>query len=164
MNTAVYEQMVSRKNLRWQTVLRVVVVEGLTLAGLLGLFSGELIVLVAALLLGVLAWYFLFPLFRVEYEYTLVGHDLQIDVIYGEKRRKKVISIDLSKNRIVPGTPEKTAKQEKPGRLYDATSGMGEGGIVEIRLSGEYRYEKVWIEPDETLSEMIRPWIRGLQI
>ncbi len=157
MDTDMYEQLISRRNLRWQTVLRIVLVEGLTLVGLLGLFSGEMVVLGAAILLGVLAWYFLFPLFRVEYEYILVGRDLTIDVIYGQRRRKTVAVMDLSKVEVAPGTPEKG----RMGQFYDATSGNGGGNTLEIRLPRGHRIQKIWIEPDERLAGMMAHWIRA---
>ena len=51
-------------------------------------FIGSLAVLVT-ILLGVLIYYFVFPKLDVEYEYTLLNHDLEIDAIYSNQKKRK---------------------------------------------------------------------------
>ena len=47
-----------------------------------------LLAFVIAVILAMLAYYFVFPRLSVEYEYILLNHDLQIDIIYNRAKRK----------------------------------------------------------------------------
>ena len=53
------------------------------------------ILLLAAVVLGAVAWFFIFPLFHVEYEYLIVNKELDIDAIYAQQKRKTVAKYDL---------------------------------------------------------------------
>ena len=41
---------------------------------------------VIAVILAVVAYYFIFPKLNVEYEYIILNHDLQIDAIYNKAK------------------------------------------------------------------------------
>ena len=43
-----------------------------------------------AVILAVIAYYFIFPKLNVEYEYIILNHDLQIDAIYNKAKRKRL--------------------------------------------------------------------------
>ncbi len=43
---------------------------------------------------GALVWY-LWRFVNVEYEYTILGSEMDVDVIYGQKQRKTLCSLDL---------------------------------------------------------------------
>lgn len=43
---------------------------------------------------GALVWY-LWRFVSLEYEYTILGHEMDVDVIYGQKQRKTLCSVDL---------------------------------------------------------------------
>lgn len=49
---------------------------------------GFLSFLIAVLIL-MIAFYFIFPKLNVEYEYMILNHDLQIDAIYNKSKRKQ---------------------------------------------------------------------------
>lgn len=91
MNDALYEQLVTRKSRPMDLVIRILCIAALVVVLCGGmLFIGSLAVLVT-ILLGVLIYYFVFPKLDVEYEYTLLNHDLEIDAIYSKSKRKKLI-------------------------------------------------------------------------
>ena len=90
MNDALYEQLVTRKSRPMDLVIRILCIAALVVVLCGGmLFIGSLAVLVT-ILLGVLIYYFVFPKLDVEYEYTLLNHDLEIDAIYSKSKRKKL--------------------------------------------------------------------------
>ena len=88
MNDALYEQLVTRKSRPMDLVIRILCIAALVVVLCGGmLFIGSLAVLVT-ILLGVLIYYFVFPKLDVEYEYTLLNHDLEIDAIYSKSKRR----------------------------------------------------------------------------
>lgn len=71
---------------------------GLIAGVIVGLAGGVMItpvLLLAAIAFGVGIWYF-FPRFNVEYEYLIVNKDLDVDIIYSQKKRKKGAEFDLN--------------------------------------------------------------------
>ena len=69
------------------------------IAGILLLAAGGILItpilLLAAIILGVVSWFFIFPLFHVEYEYLILNRELDIDAIYSQQKRKTVAKYDL---------------------------------------------------------------------
>lgn len=55
------------------------------------------VLLLAAFVLGAVSWFFIFPLFQVEYEYLILNKELDIDAIYSQQKRKKVAQYDLER-------------------------------------------------------------------
>ena len=99
MNDALYEQLVTRKSRPMDLVIRILCIAALVVVLCGGmLFIGSLAVLVT-ILLGVLIYYFVFPKLDVEYEYTLLNHDLEIDAIYSKSKRKKLMTLDIQQLR-----------------------------------------------------------------
>ena len=89
MNDALCEHIVARKSKPMDFVIRIliiVVIVAIAIGGMpfLGFFAFAL-----AAVLALLAYYFAFPLLNVEYEYSLLNHDPDIDAIYS-KREKKI--------------------------------------------------------------------------
>lgn len=101
MNDALYEQLVTRKSRPMGIVIRILCIAALVVVLCGGmLFIGSLAVLVT-ILLGVLIYYFVFPKLDVEYEYTLLNHDLEIDAIYSKSKRKKLMTLDIQQAEII---------------------------------------------------------------
>lgn len=99
MNDALYEQLVTRKSRPMDLVIRILCIAALVVVLCGGmLFIGSLAALVT-ILLGVLIYYFVFPKLDVEYEYTLLNHDLEIDAIYSKSKRKKLMTLDIQQLR-----------------------------------------------------------------
>ena len=87
MNDALCEHIVARKSKPMDFVIRIliiVVIVAIAIGGMpfLGFFAFAL-----AAVLALLAYYFAFPLLNVEYEYSLLNHDLEIDAIYSKEKR-----------------------------------------------------------------------------
>ena len=101
MNDALCEHIVARKSKPMDFVIRVliiVVIVAIAIGGMpfLGFFAFAL-----AAILALLAYYFAFPLLNVEYEYSLLNHDLDIDAIYSKEKRKSKINLDIQNAEII---------------------------------------------------------------
>mgnify|MGYP000659420879 CR=1 FL=1 len=63
--------------------------------------SGRFSVILIAVLILMIAFYFIFQSFNVEYEYMILNHDLQIDAIYNKSKRKHMLSFDIQSAEIM---------------------------------------------------------------
>lgn len=101
MNDALCEHIVARKSKPMDFVIRIliiVVIVAIAIGGMpfLGFFAFAL-----AAVLALLAYYFAFPLLNVEYEYSLLNHDLEIDAIYSKEKRKSKMNLDIQNAEII---------------------------------------------------------------
>ena len=82
MNDALYEQLVPRKQKTSGILISILIIVLAVAVAVLGMpLVGFLSFLIAVLIL-MIAFYFIFPKLNVEYEYMILNHDLQIDAIY----------------------------------------------------------------------------------
>ncbi len=100
MNDIVYEQLISRRNRSIDIVFK-----ALIYAVIIALFLTSFIIGVYGLMLtfamGFIAYYLIFPRFYVEYEYTLINKDLDIDIIFKRESRKSGMHLDLTKVELI---------------------------------------------------------------
>ena len=101
MNDTYYEQLVTCKPTGKTALLRVLSFLPILILILFGFpFLGFFAFMLAALY-AVLAYYFIFPRFNVEYEYDLLNHELDIAAIYSKANRKDKLSIDIQHAEII---------------------------------------------------------------
>ena len=87
------EQLVKRKKKPSEQFLKYVLTALVVVFALGGLFvAGFLVYLALAL---AVACYFIFPRFNVEYEYSYVNGEFDVDVIYSMQKRKKKEAFNL---------------------------------------------------------------------
>ena len=88
MNDALCEHIVARKSKPMDFIIRILIIVVIVAVAIVGMpFLGFFAFALAAIL-ALLAYYFAFPLLNVEYEYSLLNHDLDIDAIYSKEKRK----------------------------------------------------------------------------
>ena len=89
MNDNFHEQLITKKQKGNPLVIRIIVVVFIILFLTIGaLFLGFLSIIIAVVL-GVTAYFYIFPNLSVEYEYSLVNHELDITAIYSKSKRKE---------------------------------------------------------------------------
>jgi len=128
-----------------------------------GLFVHPLMLL-AAIVLGILAVYFVFPNTDLEYEYLLVNHTLDIDKVMAKSRRKKVKSFDLSTADIIaPLNSHRMDYYNSNGSLktQDYSSGNPEHRRYAFVIREDGNASKVIIEPDDDMIQMMRQSMPG---
>ena len=95
MNDNFHEQLITKKQKGNPLVIRIIVVVFIILFLTIGaLFLGFLSIIIAVVL-GVTAYFYIFPNLSVEYEYSLVNHELDINAIYSKSKRKELCSFDI---------------------------------------------------------------------
>lgn len=159
MNDSYCEQLVARKSSAANIALRVLAIAAIPLIAflllpLIGTFS-----LLVATLYAVLAYYFIFPKFNVEYEYDLLNHDMEISVIYSKANRKKKMSLDIQDADIIAPKGSPRLNSYHPEKTYDFTSRTDDAKAFAIMLPVGGKLTCVLIEPDDAILKNMRGWM-----
>lgn len=100
MSDIIYEKLVSRHKRPIDLLYRALLYAAIIILALSSYVVGYF-GLLAAVVLGFAAYYLIIPRFYVEYEYTLVNKELDIDIIYRKERRKSGMQLDMSQAELV---------------------------------------------------------------
>ena len=76
--------------------------------------------------------FYIFPNLSVEYEYSLVNHELDITAIYSKSKRKELCSFDIKEAEMIAPKGSSKLASFKPVKTCDYTSGEGNAAIYSI--------------------------------
>lgn len=158
MNDAYYEQLVSRKAKPIDYIIRFLVILIIVAILFFGIPFG-MIAVFAAILLGALAFYFVFPRLNVEYEYVLLNHDMDVDAIYSQSKRKRQLSFDIQQAEILAPANSPRLNSYKPEKTYDFSSGRADAKPYALMISLEQKMTRILLEPDEKMFQHMQDWM-----
>ena len=123
----------------------------LMLGGMLFLGSGLLAFLGVAVLI---AFYFVNPMFNIDWEYIFCDGQIDFDRISGGERRKNMLKIDIDNIDVM--APERSHELDSYNHqqgitVKDFTSKSGEGKVYCIFISKDGQRMKIMFEPSETM-------------
>ena len=144
MNDALYEQLISRRPKAYDLPVRILVILVIVAVALLGMPFVGFLSFVIAVILAVVAYYFIFPKLNVEYEYIILNHDLQIDAIYNKSKRKRLKSLDIQGAEIIAPKGSPRLNSYKPDKIYDYSSGNPNGKPYAIMISLDQKNECIY--------------------
>lgn len=159
MNDSFYEQLVPHKSGLKENLIRIAVTAAITLFLLLTLPMLGFLSLVITIVLALAAYYFLFQKLNVEYEYTLLNHDLEVDAIYSKSKRKKLLTFDIQQAEIIAPKGSPRLNSHHPDKTMDFSSGDGSAKSFAIMTFIEQKSTCIIIEPDETMLEHMKSWM-----
>ena len=147
MNDALYEQLVPRKQKTSGILISILIIVLAVAVAVLGMpLVGFLSFLIAVLIL-MIAFYFIFPKLNVEYEYMILNHDLQIDAIYNKSKRKHMLSFDIQSAEIIAPKKSPRLNAFHPDKTYDFTSGNENADVYAVMISLDQKNSCVYIVP-----------------
>ncbi len=159
MNDALYEQLVSRRPKAYDLPVRILVILVIVAVAVLGMpFIGFLSFMIAVIL-AVVAYYFIFPKLNVEYEYIILNHDLQIDVIYNKAKRKRLNTFDIQGAEIIAPKGSPRLNSYKPDKVYDYSSGNPAAKAYAIMMPLDQKNVCIYIEPDAKMIDHMKQWM-----
>ena len=159
MNDALYEQLVTRRPKPYDLPVRILVILVIVAVAILGMPYIGLLSFVIAALIALAAYYLIFPRLSVEYEYTILNHDLQIDVIYSKSKRKSLRSIDIQAAEIIAPKGSPRLNSYKPDKIYDYSSGNPSAKAYAMMLPMDQKNVCIYIEPDAKMVEHMKQWM-----
>ena len=159
MNDTFYEHFVTKKSGFLDLLKRLFLIIGVffisfilsTVIGALALTLG-----LAALILVI---FVVFPYFKVEYEYSLLNHYLEISAIFNKEKRKKKIEIDLQKAEIIAPTDSPRLGHYSPAKIQNFSSGNKNAKTYSIMTTNNNQLFSIVIEPDEKMLSLMRMWM-----
>ncbi len=159
MNDALYELIVTRKQRPYDLVIRILVILFIVAVALLGMPLIGYLSFFIAVVIAMIAYYFIFPLLNVEYEYILLNHDMQIDVIYNKSRRKSKLNFDIQGAEIIAPKGSPRLNSFHPDKIYDYSSGNASGKTYAVMTSLDQKNVCIYIEPDEKMIHQMKQWM-----
>lgn len=159
MNDALYEQLVKRKARPIDYILRILIIAALALLFFFGTMIFGSFAIMVVLILAIVVYCFVFPRFNVEYEYTLLNHDLEIDAIYNRANRKKQVSFDIKQAEIIAPNNSPRLHSYSTLKVRDFSSGEDSSNIYAIVLQMEQEMLRILIEPDQDMIHHMQQWM-----
>ncbi|MCI8834290.1 MAG: hypothetical protein HFH24_02770 [Ruminococcus sp.] len=158
MNDAFYEQFVAKKQKPTDVLIRILIYFFIPAVLIFGTpFLGPFAFLLAVLL-AFGAYYLIFPRLSVEYEYSILNHDLDIASIYSKEKRKHQLSIDLQQAEIIAPKGSPRLRSYHPGKVRDFTSGNTDAGVYAIMIPTDDKISCILVEPDARMLDHMKSW------
>lgn len=159
MNDALYEQLISCRPKAYDLPVRILVILIIVAVAVAGMPFVGFLSFVVAVILAVVAYYFIFPKLNVEYEYMVLNHDLQIDAIYNKAKRKHLRNLDIQSAEIIAPKGSPRLNSYKPDKVFDYTSGNPSAKIYAIMIPLDQKNVCIYIEPDAKMVNHMKQWM-----
>lgn len=158
MKDMFYEQLVSKKPRVNPGLVRIAVIFSIIVLMTFGaLFLGFFSVILAVVL-GVAAYFYIFPHSNMEYEYYLLNYDMEIDAIYNHAKREPLQSFDIRKAEMIAPKGSSSLASFNPKKVYDYTSGRDHTTVYSIIINQDGTLCNILIEPDSEMLDLIQRW------
>ena len=159
MNDAYYEQLITRKQTGKTMLLRALSFLPIILLIIVGFPFLGFFSLMLAVLYGIIAYYFIFPRFNLEYEYNLLNHDLDIAAVYNKSSRKDKMSIDIQHAEIIAPKNSHRLDSYHTNKTYDFSSGDANANTYAIIINLNQTLSTVLVDPDTEMLEHMKGWM-----
>lgn len=159
MNDAFYEQIVARRQRPTDYAVRVLVILAIIAIIFFGMPYIGFLAVILAVALAFAAYYLIFPRLNVEYEYSLLNHDMDIAAIYSKQNRKARISFDIQKAEIIAPKGSHRLDSYRPAKTEDFSSGDPNAKTYAVMIPLEQQLTCILIDPDTTMTEHMRGWM-----
>jgi len=159
MNDAIYEHIVARKSSPLDLVKKIAIILLLVLIFIITFFILHTFAFLVMLILGFLTHVFIFSKINKEYEYTLLNHDMDVDVIYSRQKRKRILSFDYQKAEIIAPRNSPRLRSFNIEKTYDFSSGDPTEKAFAIIMNLDQKRTCIIIEPDQGMINHMRPWM-----
>lgn len=147
------EWIVKRKSPSWAFAAKTALIVLTVLLALVSLL-GFLVCFILAVAVGCLT-YWLSLRWKLEYEYTYVKGELDIDKIMAKSRRKHCVVLDMEHTEIIApeGAPQLEDYKNTPCKSMDFSSGIEENKKYIMYTSYQNEMVRIVFEPSEKMLE-----------
>ena len=153
------ELLVARKPRMADKLLRIFAYALTVLAVIAAIFITPLAML--ALIAMLLIDHFLVPRLSVEYEYTCVDGDIDIDAIYGKQRRKRMASIAAEEIECVARQGADVLHDFRTQKTADYSAGEADDPPWVVVVSGRGERTAYLLQMDEKMVDTLRMRVPG---
>lgn len=163
MNDTYYEQIVTKKPGIIAWVIKISIFILLLLFLVIAFIQPFLSILVIAF--GGIAFYYIFPRLKVEYEYSMLNFELNIDAIFNKASRKHLASIDIRNATQICKISEFNKNKYSDYKIFDFSVIDNTLMSYAIILGNSADKKIILLTPDTTLVDMFSTYTqRGVFI
>lgn len=166
MNDVFHEQLIVRKKTSSEKVKQVLIIIGGVLVGLITFFI-PIINTLGPVLLVLAIWgaIYLSRNYNIEYEYAVTNHYLDIDKIIAQRKRSRVVSLDIRKiDYFISSKDSSMFNAQKNDKSivqsFDCTSNTGEENVYAIVANVEGKKTRILFEPNEEIVQAINKFFQ----
>ena len=95
----------------------------------------------------------------MEYEYSLLNHDPDIDAIYSKEKRKSKMNLDIQNAEIIAPKGSHRLDSYHPETTCNFSSGNANAKVFAIMIPINQKMTCIYIEPDENMIEHMKQWM-----
>lgn len=166
MNDIFHEQLVIRKKSSSERAKQILMIIGGIIIGLITFFI-PVINTMAPVLLALLIWgaVYLSKNYNIEYEYAVTNYYLDIDKIIAQRKRSRIVSLDIRKiDYFISSKEESLYSAQKNDKSivqsFDCTSNSGEQNVYAIIANVDGKKTRVLFEPNEEIIESVKKFLQ----
>lgn len=158
MNDSFYELLVTRKKTGRDAFVFILSIAVIVLALMSSMILGPFGMLIAVVF-GVMAYFFVWSKKDVEYEYSLLNHDFEIDIIYNQSKRKKITTLDLTQAELI--APWRSHKMDSYRKISaaDYSSGTEGDDVYAIIISQNQSLQCILVELDQVMKDHLSAFL-----
>ncbi len=157
MNDGYEEILVKKGRSAKDSFLKGMVISVVVILAVVGILFFAPIFIIAAMVLGLLAYYLILPNLDIEYEYLYVGGDIDIDKIMAKRKRKTIASFSKDNLEVMaPTGSDHLSEYMKGAAVKDYTSGNPDVKTWTLVYSSEKTPEIVRMELNEGIAQDMR--------
>ena len=159
MNDVLYEHIVAKKSGPLDLIKKILLIFSLVVLLFVSHAALHSLGILLTIVAGFLIYNFVFVRLNVEYEYTLLNHDMDIDAIYNRQKRKRILSFDYQKAEIIAPRNSPRLNSINIEKTYDFSSTDPDEKAFAIIVNIDKKRTCVIVEPDQGMINHMRPWM-----
>lgn len=166
MNDVFHEQLIVRRKTSSEKAKQVLIIIGGVLLGLATFFIPILNTLGPVLLvLAIWGAIYLSRNYNIEFEYAVTNYYLDIDKIIAQRKRSRVVSLDIRKiDYFISSKDSSMYNAQKNDKSivqsFDCTSNKGEENVYAIITNVDGKKTRILFEPNEEIVEAIKKFLQ----
>lgn len=165
MNDTFYEQIVVRKRSIYDHLSIVLAVIFALILIFLSIISFNPLILVILIILGFASYHFKIPNTRLEFEYSILNSEMNIDMIINKAKRKSIKTFDIKSTKLLTKKGSPALKEYIGTKQFNYSSNDESMDTYIIITSNNNTNEAYIMNLDEQMLTMIRNYIpRQVQI
>lgn len=151
-----YEQTVSVKKTKGTRFYQALIIVIIAILFFISSIFVGMIGPIFALAVGVFAFFYAFPRMTMDFEYVMTANMFTIDVIYGNAKRRNIITFDVKEAVSIFKSDAQGKGSGHVDRIYKYLSGRPSNDVYAIDLKLTKQTIRLLIEPDEKLLRMLK--------
>lgn len=159
MNYTMYEQLIARKPSPFNSLIRIGTIVLILAVAVLGFPFIAMFSIILAMAMGVGAAYLIFPRLKVEYEYLFLNHEVSVDVIYDQSKRKKVMEFDLQKIMVIAPQGSQRLAGIHYDKSYDFSTGDDTMPVFAVIVTSEQDTSCVLMSLDQEAQNHVQFYV-----